>query len=85
MPTCNGCTATWTGTSPCHCAACHQTWSGIGLFDKHRSQYGDRGACLTPEALIQRGEVIEYRQNAWRAPAMTDEQKLARFGDRGAA
>lgn len=89
--TCGGCDATWTGTSICHCGNCHHTFSGLGLFDKHRSQYGDRGACLDPDTLtIQQGAnlgepLMHYRDGMWRGPEMTDEQKQARFGDRGAA
>jgi len=34
--TCGGCDAEWTGANTSHCSACHLTFSGPTLFDKHR-------------------------------------------------
>lgn len=78
---CGGCGASWFGTTICHCGSCHLTFSGIGLFDKHRSQYGDRGACLDPATLtIQAGPntgqpLMHHRDSMWRGPETTDEGK----------
>jgi hypothetical protein len=86
--TCSGCTTTWTGTRLCHCGNCHRSFSGVGHFDAHRSQYGDRGSCTDPATLTIRdgaraGEPAMYlRDGIWSGPEMTDEQKQARFGDR---
>lgn len=33
---CGGCDNTWTGANTAHCSACHRTFSGPTLFDKHR-------------------------------------------------
>ena len=44
--TCSGCSHTWTGTSRCHCASCHATFTGISAFDEHRRG----GRCQHPES-----------------------------------
>lgn len=75
---CNGCGARWTGLSPCHCGACHRTFAGIALFDRHRDQHGERGHCVDP-ATITKGSPIEFREGMWRGPEMTEEQKAKRF------
>lgn len=59
--TCGGCDATWTGTRPCHCAACHNTFSGLQHFDRHR--YANHG-CIDPATIPG----IEYRNGMWRGP-----------------
>lgn len=89
--TCGRCTTTWTGTRLCHCGNCHRSFSGLALFDAHRLGYGERGNCLDPATLTIRsgnreGEpVMHLRDGVWSGPEMTDEQKTARFGSRGAA
>lgn len=76
--TCVGRDETWTGTRPCHCGSCHETFSGLSLFDGHRStKGGQHGSCLHPAVL--RG--YEFREGMWRSPEMTDEQKRDAFGD----
>jgi hypothetical protein len=81
--TCGGCTATWTAPGAAHCSGCHRSFSGVGLFDAHRSQYGERGACLDPATLTVKhghraGEpLMYYRAGMWRGPESTDEQKAA--------
>jgi hypothetical protein len=86
--TCPACRTTWTGTAACHCASCHHTFAGVGLFDAHRSQYGERGACLDPATITiksgpRTGEpVMHFRDGMWRGPEMTEAEKLARFGAR---
>lgn len=76
--TCSGCEAAWTALGAAHCSGCHRTFSGILLFDAHRSQYGERGACLDPVTI--RGEktgepAMFYRNGMWRGPEATEEQK----------
>lgn len=83
--TCSGCVATWTGTSPCHCASCHLTFGGIGLFDAHRHQRGERGGCIPPDQVTNsRGERVMFQRDdgVYRGPEMTAEQKAAAFGAR---
>lgn len=46
--TCGGCVKFWTGTRPCHCSACHETFSGITTFDAHRQANAHRGKCKNP-------------------------------------
>lgn len=87
---CGGCDTVWTAPGAAHCAAsgCHRTFGGVSLFDAHRStRGGDHGSCVDPEALTNTaGERIAFFRNGmWRSPEMTDEQKLARFGDRTGA
>ncbi|WP_439332433.1 FDXHR family putative zinc-binding protein [Saccharopolyspora antimicrobica] len=45
--TCGGCSSRWTGVSRCHCSGCHQTFSGVTAFDKHRN----RSKCREPSKL----------------------------------
>lgn len=66
MPnTCGGCDAEWTGnTRPAHCGRCHQTFAGVGTFDRHRTATGPHGTCTHPATLPG----IEYRRGMWREP-----------------
>lgn len=80
---CAGCADTWTALGAAHCAACHNTFSGVALFDLHRSQYGERGACQDPNEVRHKKtgyQLMFFRDGMWRGPEMTEEQKLARFG-----
>lgn len=68
---CRGCNAAWTGNQACHCSNCHHTFSGITLFDIHRSQDGERGSCKSPEEFStnQAGiQVMFLRSGMWRGP-----------------
>lgn len=54
MYTCGGCDMTWSALSVCHCSGCHQNFSGLTAFDKHRDgQHGgfraDTRYCRDPE------------------------------------
>jgi hypothetical protein len=31
-----GCGKSWTGTARCHCGSCHETFTGLSAFEKHR-------------------------------------------------
>jgi hypothetical protein len=46
--TCGGCITTWTGMVMCHCAGCHNTFSSLGLFDRHRRG----GRCREPGSCV---------------------------------
>lgn len=35
--TCPRCPSTWAGLRTSHCAACHETFTGLAAFDKHRA------------------------------------------------
>lgn len=82
--TCGGCAARWTALGACHCSACHQTFSGVALFDRHRSVAGgEHGSCLPPGRLIHAttGERLMFeRDGMWRGPEMDEATKLKRFG-----
>lgn len=45
---CGGCAATWTGLKVCHCAGCHETFSVVSWFDRHRV----RGKCINPARVL---------------------------------
>jgi hypothetical protein len=80
------CGAKWYGVSRCHCSACHRTFSGVALFDRHRSSAGEHGTCLDPATLIvQRGArtgqpEMYLREGVWSGPEMDEATKRARFG-----
>jgi hypothetical protein len=69
----------WTGLCTAHCGACHRTFSGIRLFDRHRTV---AGGCLDPATLRERnGEAMcELRDGVWRGPEMDAETRLQLFG-----
>jgi hypothetical protein len=52
----------------CHCSGCHNTFSGLGLFEAHRGAEGENGHCIPPHTLD-----AEYRDGMWRGPAMPPE------------
>ena len=37
MHTCPRCPNHWGGLKTAHCAACHETFTGLTAFDKHRT------------------------------------------------
>lgn len=45
---CGGCDTRWAGVSRCHCAGCHETFSGLELFDRHRRDVRGTPTCLDP-------------------------------------
>jgi hypothetical protein len=79
------CGTTWTAASAAHCSGCCRTFSGVALFDRHRSKAGgEHGSCIDPATLTDTNDtpICEQRDGMWRGPEMTEEQKLARFGAR---
>lgn len=40
----HSCGARWTRAGACHCAGCHETFSSLSGFERHRR----RGVCLDP-------------------------------------
>jgi hypothetical protein len=70
--TCSGCSARWPSTAmqtACHCSGCHETFSGLGLFEAHRGAEGEHGHCIPPATL----DACEHRDGMWRGPAMPPE------------
>ena len=63
---CGGCDARWTGQRTAHCSGCHRTFSGVELFDRHRSADGPRGHCVDPETFPP--GITELRDGMWRGP-----------------
>lgn len=64
LATCPTCPARWTGLAAAHCTGCHETFSGVSLFDRHRTAAGERGACRPPADLSD----CEFRDGMWRGP-----------------
>lgn len=56
---CLRCGKDWTGHSRCHCGACHENFTSVSAFDKHRKDFG----CLEPSS---RGLVL--RDGYWGHP-----------------
>lgn len=47
---CPRCPARWGGYNTGHCSACHNTFTGVTAFDKHRAGSHAKGRyCITPE------------------------------------
>ncbi len=79
MHTCGGCTNTWGGLAQAHCSVCHELFSGVTAFDKHRS----KGKCLDPAKMFDTNEetgektaVLELRTTGavpvWAFPSEVD-------------
>ena len=53
MGSCARCPARWGGLKTAHCDACHQTFTVVAAFDKHRagSHTHDDRHCLDPAAV----------------------------------
>lgn len=67
MPRHGACGQEWSGTRACHCGGCHETFSGVHLFDAHRSLTGEHGSCRDPRTL---GGGVELRDGVWSYPHM---------------
>lgn len=76
--TCRGCDTTWTDSRFAHCAKCHHTFGGVGLFDRHRQAYGEHGKCVNPTTVLTgQGERTMFcRDGIWRGPELTEEQRV---------
>ncbi len=63
--TCGGCSNTWGGLAMAHCSVCHDTYSGITSFDRHRN----RGKCVNPETYKNEdGELVFERRTSGKVP-----------------
>lgn len=85
MPTCPDPTCrnpTWTGSRPCHCSACHETFSGVELFDRHRDRRGEHGHCRDPKTVAG---AERWTDGIWHMPGMSDEgrARVTRARNRG--
>lgn len=67
MITCSGCDSRWTGLNAAHCSGCHQTFSGITLFDQHRVLY----VCKHPQRMKVGGLPLVLDNGVWRGPKTT--------------
>lgn len=64
MISCGRCTAQWTGTSACHCSGCHQTFTCLSAFDRHRL----RNQCEDPPTR-NLARVHKRHWSGWGRPA----------------
>lgn len=66
LPHAHPCGARWSGATTSHCGACHETFTSVGAFDRHRN--GSR--CTNPEAI---GMVVAPGRayDAWTNPTTT--------------
>lgn len=82
--TCGSCDNTWGGVAQAHCSVCHELFSGVTSFDRHRSG----GKCLKPGTMTNEEgiPVLELRTGGvapvWAFP--TDVDFVERFhGSKG--
>ena len=54
-----------------HCAACHEAFEGLALFDAHQS-FGPDGSvvCADPALMVFRKEALRLINGSWRGPQM---------------
>jgi hypothetical protein len=62
------CGARWSGSTTCHCGACHLTCSGIGAFDRHR-----RGGTCNDPSTVGLVRATGRAFEAWAFPTDTEE------------
>lgn len=77
MTRCLWCTAAWGGANTAHCGGeggCHETFSGITAFDRHRNQRG-AGSCHTPAevGMVDAGRAYP----AWTIPGTAEHETAA--------
>lgn len=77
--TCGGCDNTWTGLTYAHCGACHITFAGVGLFDRHRErEEGGDAHCVAPPMIVDKNDdpmMFLRADGIWHGPEATEEQK----------
>jgi hypothetical protein len=74
-----GCGAAWTGLGMAHCTVCHETFSTVSNFDRHRQPIAKGGerACRPP---ADAGLVVSVRPTGtrvWAMPGRPDEDEAA--------
>lgn len=56
-----------------HCAACHETFEGLALFDAHQLISRDgKPVCRDPRRMTYRGEPLRLVEGTWRGPSMPE-------------
>lgn len=69
MTTCRKCVRVWNGLAVAHCTICHESFSAVSSFDKHRSGSKDgefsQGECSDPSL---RG-LVRNRHGYWGMPS----------------
>jgi hypothetical protein len=68
VPVHAACGKEWAGARAAHCGGCHETFSGVTLFDAHRSlKGGEHGSCADPATMAG----VELRDGVWSYPEMS--------------
>ena len=71
---CSGCDARWSGLKTAHCTGCHDTFTVVSAFDKHRSgsHANDTRHCVNPETvgLVDAGRAYQ----CWGFPGRDDDE-----------
>lgn len=76
MANCGGCDAAWTGAKIAHCAACHETFTTPGNFDKHRNPRGEHGSCQNPAKV----GLVRGKRGYWTTDADSWVQDISETG-----
>lgn len=63
---CPTCESRWGGYGTCHCAHCHETFTGLTSFDKHRKSY----QCHKPQTVGL--ELSGRKYPCWAMPGTDD-------------
>jgi hypothetical protein len=54
-----------------HCARCHETFEGVGLFDAHwKGAVNHEDDCHKPEDMTYRGQKLRLVDGTWRGPEL---------------
>ena len=54
-----------------HCAACHETFEGLALFDFHQRRNPDGGVrCVYPGVILWQKKPLRLVNGTWRGPEM---------------
>lgn len=71
-------------TGLAHCAGCCNSFTTVGLFDRHRVAVLTSGnPCLNPAELLDKGEpaMVRREDGVWRGPPRPDEVIAKLRGD----
>jgi hypothetical protein len=79
IASCGGCAAQWSGLERAHCSACHETFSSVTAFTRHRQPTRTRGRCLSP---LEVG--LSLIGGFWQLPPMSIEVRRALWAARRA-
>lgn len=62
------CGRSWKGSAAMHCSGCHETFSGLSLFDLHRTQNTYSGSCKDPKMMRIDRKKLRLVESVWHRP-----------------